>query len=238
MLRALLIEDNAALRQHLRRGLETHGGVVITGEADSVGRARTLLAGGDYDLVFLDVQLRGGEAFAVTALVLAPARCVFVTTEPRFAAEAFDRDALDYLIKPVSAARLAQCLKRAARELPSSAAPASPSALLGAGAGARRVSVDQIAAVLAQQNYTAVWLHSGARHLVRRTLKDWQDFLPASQFVRATRGALVNLGFVTRVERTGEKAALLSVTGCAVPIKASNRRASAVRAALARRKSR
>lgn len=242
MLRTLLIEDNAAVRADLRDRLRAHSEIVVIGEADSVGRSRPLLARGDYDLVFLDVQLRGGDAFDLVPLVVPSARIVFVTAYDGYAVRAFELDALDYLLKPVSQERLAACVARATRAFavakagaprPVESAPAD--VVLSTEEGSQLVPARTIAAIRAQQNYTEVWLTSGQRRLVRRTLKDWEESLPRTDFARVARDALVNLAHVRRLERKGEKAACLWLTGSASPVTASNRYASSVRAALARR---
>lgn len=236
MLRTLIIEDNAAARADLRDRLKAHPAVAITGEVDSVGRARPLLARGDYDLVFLDVELRGGDAFELVPLVVAPARVIFVTAHAEYAVRAFDVDAADYLLKPVVPERLAACLAKITRQLASTPADAPlHSAPIATDDGTRLVAFAEIAAIFAEQNYTAVWRNSGEHHLVRRTLKDWEETLPAAQFIRTARDSLVNLAHVVRVERRGEKGAWLWVTGCVEPVRASNRQASVVRAALTRR---
>lgn len=242
MLRALIIEDNVAVRADLRDRLSAHPEVVLVGEAESVGRARPLLARGDYDLVFLDVQLRGGDAFDLAPLVVPPARIIFVTAYDEYAVRAFELDALDYLLKPVSRERLAACLARAARAIsPPTPGDATtkkagdPLVCLSTDEGSQLVPEQSISAILAQQNYTEVWLTSGQRRLVRRTLKDWETSLSGADFVRVARDAIVNLAHVVRMERKGEKAGRLWVTGGAMPVTASNRHASSVRAALARR---
>src|SRR4051812_21945743 len=131
MLRALLIDDEPSARDDLRDMLAVHGGVTVAGEAGLITEARTQLARDDYDLVFLDVQLRGGTGFDLVPLVRAGASIVFVTGFERYAVRAFEVNALDYLVKPVATERLAATLRKlsAAPAVASGAdAPASPGA--------------------------------------------------------------------------------------------------------------
>lgn len=241
MIRALLIEDNAPARADLRDRLKAHPEIVVAGEAESVGRARPLLARGDYDLVFLDIKLRGGDAFELLPLVVETARVIFVTAHDEYALRAFETNALDYLLKPVSPERLAGCLAKLARARISAPFPPAPEKdgrgplirLLTDG-GMQLVAVDDIVAIFAEQNYTQVLLRSGQRRLVRRTLKDWENRLPQGRFIRASREALVALLHIVRFERKGDRAAQIMLAGQNEPINASNRRASSVRAALGR----
>src|SRR3954469_25771571 len=112
MRRALLIDDEPSARDDLRDMLAAHGGVNVVGEAGLMAEARTQLARDDYDLVFLDVQLRGGTGFDLVPLVRAGASIVFVTGFERFAVRAFEVNALDYLVKPVATERLASTLRK------------------------------------------------------------------------------------------------------------------------------
>src|SRR2546423_10649622 len=112
MLRALLIDDEPPARADLRERLAAHPRVTIVDEAGTLARARALLACDDYDLVFLDIQLRGGSGFDLVPDVRPEARIVFVTAFNDHAVRAFDVNALDYLLKPVQPARLAASLAR------------------------------------------------------------------------------------------------------------------------------
>lgn len=243
--RALLIEDNLAARADLRDRLTAHPEVVIVGETDSVARARPLLARGDYDLVFLDIQLRGGDAFDLVPLVAPTARIIFVTAHDEYAVRAFEVNALDYLLKPVAPKRLAIALARTATSLPTDAL-ATPFATalhpddivhLRTPSGSKLVALDDISVILAEQNYTQIWLREGKHELVRRPLKDWEQHLTATDFIRTSRDTLVNLRHVLRHERNGERGALLWVTGRDEPVSASFRTWPTVRARLAGRSS-
>ena len=114
MLHALIIEDEATARADLRAKLAAHPAVTILAEAATLRSARALLARTDYDLVFLDVQLIGGNSFDLVPDVRPEARIIFATAYDAFALRAFEVNALDYLLKPVVPARLAAALRRLA----------------------------------------------------------------------------------------------------------------------------
>jgi two-component system LytT family response regulator len=198
------------------------------GEADTLGEAARRLAGGGYDLVFLDVQLRGGTGFDLVPLVRPGARIIFVTAFDAYAARAFEVNALDYLLKPVRPERLAEALRRLTGGPP----PPAPLPVLAPGDlvhlrtdndTARFVPLPDIATVEAEENYTIVSLGDGGRLIVRRTLKTWEETLPASHFVRVHRGTIVNLTRYRRAERESEATTLLHLDGLAAPVHASYR---------------
>lgn len=236
-IRTLIIEDNAAARAGLRERLRTHPAVAVVGEAGTVGRARTLLAMGDYDLVFLDIRLRGGLGFELVSQVAPQARIIFVTAFDEYALRAFEVNALDYLLKPVTPERLAAALARIA------APPAERSGTrlrnddlvqLKTDTGSHFVPVGAITAILAELNYTLVQLESGMRHLVRRPLQSWVEQLDDQDFVRVSREALVNLTHVILHEADAGKCGLLRLAGRKDPVHVSRRHWPRVRARLQR----
>ena len=223
--RALIVEDNAAARADLRDRLAAHPGIAIVGESASVDRARALLAAGDYDLVFLDVQLRGGSGFDLVPHVRAEARIIFVTAHDEYAVRAFEVNALDYLVKPVSPERLALALTRWPAR-PADAEPAAPAQALrpddiihlSSGTQARFAPITDLSAIEAEENYSLVRLVDGSSVLVRRTLKAWGDILPASHFVRVHRAVIVNVTRLQGYRRDAAKALWLQVAGVPTPL--------------------
>jgi two-component system LytT family response regulator len=222
--RTLLIDDEASARDDLRRLLAAHPGVSIIGEAGRFADAQARLARSDYDLVLLDIQLRGGNGFDLVPLVRPEARIIFVTAHDQYALRAFAVNALDYLLKPVEPARLAEALRRA------SAAPPEPSTTalrpddvvqVKTGPGAARfVRVPDILVVTSQDNYSAVHLIAGEQFLVRQTLANWEERLPATHFMRVHRQALINLDRIEGYSFADEETALLQLAGHPEPVRA------------------
>jgi two-component system LytT family response regulator len=235
--RALINEDNAAARAALRERLRAHPEVAVVGEAGTVGRARTLLALDDYDLVFLDVRLRGGLGFELVPHVTSSARIIFVTAFDEYALRAFEVNALDYLLKPVTPERLATALGRFASPAPNRSGfrlRSDDLVHLKTDTGSHFVPVGSIMVILAELNYTLIHLDSGLRHLVRRPLQSWEEQLDDGNFVRVSREALVNLAHVALHEPDGQKCGRLRLTGRKDPVHVSRRHWPSVRARLQR----
>jgi two-component system LytT family response regulator len=236
--KAILIDDEPLARQELRRLLQAHPQVSIAGEAGTMADARELLGRAGYDLVFLDIQLRGGSGFDLLDSVLPGAQIVFVTAYDRFALRAFEVNALDYLLKPVAPPRLAATLQRLGDDRTTAVAPAAaPNQRLTAedrvfvktGSATRFVPVTAICAVRSAENYTEVVLQGGETLLVLRTLKSWEEALPDALFVRIHRQALVNLARVKRIERKGEDDMLFHLDAPGAPLPASRRQVTELR---------
>jgi two-component system LytT family response regulator len=224
MIRTLLIDDEKTARTDLRAMLAAHPEVEIVGEAATVKTARTLLVTADYALVFLDIQLVGGTGFDLMPNVRAGAKVIFVTAHNEHAVRAFEVNALDYLLKPVKAERLARALMRVEQPAPEETEAASPAALalraddilhLSSGSAARFAAVADLSAIEAEENYSLVRLADGTSVLVRRSLKAWEDMLPAMQFMRVHRTVIVNLARLTGYRRDAQKAISVQVHGVA-----------------------
>lgn len=228
MLRTLIIDDEPGARSDVRWLLSGHPDHTVVGEAATFAAARTRLARDDYDLVFLDVQLVGGNGFDLVPHVRTGAKIIFITAFDRHALRAFEVNALDYLLKPVSAERFAASLARLDSGTPppppsDSAAPFRPDdvVLVQTGTGDRFVSLPQISAILSNENYSDLLLRSGERVLTRRTMKSWEESLPAAQFMRVHRQAIVNLQCVESHHRDTRETAELRVAGVRDPVPVS-----------------
>lgn len=232
MTSAVIIDDEATARADLRAKLAEHPAIAVVGEAATVRKARALLQQADYALVFLDVQLIGGDAFDLVADVRPSARIIFVTGYDDYALRAFEVNALDYLLKPVVPARLAEAVGRLpAADTDTTIASAATAALrpddriyLRGGLSARFALVSDISVIAACDNYTEVMLVDGGRVFVRKTLKEWEQSLPGSHFMRVHRTGIVNLTRVVRYERDRDEHTQLYLEGLAKPVAASRDR--------------
>ncbi|MBS0659302.1 MAG: response regulator transcription factor [Verrucomicrobia bacterium] len=208
-IRTLLVDDEALANQRLRRLLGAEPDIEIVGECQdgpsAIEACRTLRP----DLVFLDIGMPAMDGFAVLAGLGsdAPPAVIFVTAYDDHALRAFDARALDYVLKPAARPRLQQALERARLQLRGrdvAPRPAAPVPRLAVRVGGRETYVPATAIewVEAASNY--VVLHTAAEtHIVRETLAGVEATLPAEQFMRVSRSAIVNLSAVTGIEAVG-----------------------------------
>lgn len=228
-MRALIVDDEAPARNKLRRMLGVFADVEVVGEASDGGAALTLSAQLRPDVIFLDVQMPEVDGFDVAASLPddGPA-LVFVTAFDRYALQAFDTHAADYLLKPVEPERLERAIKRLrayARSPVRPSAGAPPTQLLIDDRGATHVvrCVD-IEWLQAADNYVNVHL-LGQSLLMRRTLESLlKDLAPA--FVRTHRSAAVALSCVRAVRSRGKGDAMVVLhSGTEVPCSRQHRAA-------------
>ena len=209
MWKTLLIDDEPAARDELRWLLSEHPGFEIVGEAATFNQARERLAVPDYDLVLLDIQLIGGTGFDLVPHIRPGARVIFITAYDQHALRAFEVNALDYLLKPVASDRFEAALERLKPAAPHPAADASAPMLRNEdrillkldGSTERFVALAEICTITAAENYTEVVLACGAKLFVRRTMKSWEESLPAAEFGRVHRTVIVALSRIERIVR-------------------------------------
>ncbi len=219
-MRVLIVDDEAPARAKLRRMLARFDDVEVVAEAADGATALEQAAALAPDAIFLDVQMPETHGFDVAASLPddGPA-LVFVTAHDHYAVRAFDTHAVDYLLKPVEAERLARAVQRLrARGTPatgnSAARPSAgvPAQLLVVERG--RTSVVRCADIEwleAADNYVAIHL-AGRSVLLRRTLAGLlKDLGPA--FVRTHRGAAVAIGRVQSVLPRDKGDALVVLAG-------------------------
>lgn len=215
-MRVLIADDEAPARGRLRRLLADLDGVEVVGEAANGVAALERVAADRPDLLLLDIEMPELDGLGVArALGDAGPAIVFVTAYDAYAVAAFEAAAVDYLLKPVTRARLAEAIERARRAarrppdldaLLARLAPPRGPARLAVRCGARYVVFDpsRVSAVLAQDHY-ATLLHEGRELLSEESLDALQRRLDPDAFFRVHRSALVNLAFLRELRRVGDR---------------------------------
>ncbi len=111
-MKALIVDDEPLARRELRRLLAAHRSIQIVGEAGDIDEARERIVSLLPAVVFLDIQMPGGTGFDLLAQLERVPRIVFTTAYDRYAVQAFNVNALDYLLKPIEPERLATAVDK------------------------------------------------------------------------------------------------------------------------------
>jgi two-component system LytT family response regulator len=236
VIRALIVDDEAPARRELRRLLEAHADVAVVAEAADVEAAAAVLQRDEIDVVFLDIRLGRRSGFDLLPDLDPDAAVVFVTAYDDYARQAFDAQALDYLLKPVDPQRLAATVRRLAER------PAPVDAAVGFASRAwlflddrdrpEFVRVDSISHVLADGDRSILVTADGRRRSTSKSLAHWEGRLPTDDFVRSHRSAIVNLRHVDRVEPWFHYSYRIHMRGSTEPVPLSRRRAGELRQSL------
>lgn len=210
---ALIADDEPLLAQDLARRLgQLWPELEIAAIAPNGAQALVELARCKPDFAFLDIRMPGMDGLQV-AQAAHDSRVVFVTAYDEYAISAFDAAAADYLLKPVSDARLAQCVARLQREVRGSTdlvalakqliqpKPAQLNWLhVGVGNNTRLVAVEEVLYFQASDKYTEAVTHS-ERHIIRTPLKELLEQLDPARFSQVHRSTIVALAAVAHIER-------------------------------------
>ncbi|MEW5687521.1 MAG: LytTR family DNA-binding domain-containing protein [Pseudomonadota bacterium] len=251
ILRVVLVDDEPPALRRLRLAIEKAPDAEVVGQASNGEDALAMIGRGGIDVVLLDIRMPGLSGLDL-ARAIDPEKApifIFVTAFSRFATDAFELAAVDYLLKPVEFDRLHAALERARRALQSRADRSRIAELEEVVAALRaaeepdgayadeiwvpdrgdrvRLPVSLIDWVEAERDY--VRIHSrGRSFLVRKPIRRLQDELDPAEFVRVHRGALVRRDRIVRLSRRpGGPSAVVLQTGAEVPV--ARRQAAIVR---------
>jgi DNA-binding LytR/AlgR family response regulator len=212
---ALIVEDEPLLQAELTDQLRVlWPELEIAGHADNGIDAVARIDALKPDIVFLDIQLPGLNGMEVARHIPDACQVVFVTAYGEHALAAFDAGACDYLVKPVTNARLLQTIRRLKSRAAASPPPAVWEKLFAreaapvhlkwikasSGNMVRLVMVSEVLYFQSDGKYTRVVTQNGDA-LIRLPLKTLLEQLDPQQFAQIHRSAIVNLQAVDRIER-------------------------------------
>jgi two-component system, LytTR family, response regulator len=201
-MKALIIDDEPPARRELRRLLTGFSWLEVVGEAGNVDHAKELVETLNPELLFLDIQMPGGSGFDLLTRLEQLPEVIFTTAYDEYAVRAFEVDALDYLLKPIDPARLAEALGRV-RSAQAARTP-QPDAVLEKifvrdGSRCWFVPLREVSLLNSEGNYIRLsWGKS--RPLLGRALAAVEQRLDPNRFFRANRRQIINLEFIESVE--------------------------------------
>jgi two-component system LytT family response regulator len=207
-MRIFIVEDSRLARQELRTLLADIPDVDIVGEAAELAPAREAIDTLQPELLLLDIELPGATGFDLLDQLEHLPLVVFTTAYDQHALAAFERDALDYLLKPIAPERLEAALAKARGRLrPAPATAPMTAALKGAddmvflrdGERCWFVRLGDIAGFESCGNYAQAWF-DGQRPLIARTLTSLEERLDPQLFFRASRSHLINLRWIQGIQ--------------------------------------
>ena len=227
----MIADDEPAARRGVRQMLAPFVDFTVAGECRDGRETLAALDRLHPDVVFLDIQMPEIDGFEVIRR-RTPQRMpavVFLTAFDEFAIRAFEAEALDYLLKPVSEERFAATIERLTRRLRNGDA----SIAVPTPRGMAVLALHDIDWIEAADNYARLWVGERS-YLLRRSLSDLEQRVRTHGFARAHRQALIRVAGVRALEES-ESGELVAVLGCGAAIRVSRRRRAAFAAAVKRR---
>ena len=226
--RVLIVDDEPAARRGVQQLLAAFPEFAVAGECRNGAEALAALDALAPDVIFLDIQMPGIDGFEVIrrrTVDRMPA-VVFLTAFDQFAIRAFEAEALDYLVKPVSEARFAATLKRLMKRLHSTAhTTRDENIVVTTSRGATVLNLGEIDWIEAAGNYAQLWVGSRG-YFLRESLQSLEERVRKHGFIRAHRRALVRIDGVRELTRDSA-GALVALLICGARIPVSRRRSAA-----------
>jgi DNA-binding LytR/AlgR family response regulator len=248
MTTAVIADDEPLLREHLKEKLaELWPGLEIVAEASNGNDAADAIASLQPDIAFLDIKMPGQTGIEVAQGIEGQTRVVFVTAFDQYAVDAFESEAIDYVLKPVANARLAQTVARLQKSLADREPSPEIAKILkllsqhrhidgegdsenGAsllrwiranrGDTTYQIAVDEVMYFQSDDKYTVVNTANG-EHLISKPLSDLIRSLDPSHFWQIHRGTVVNVRYVSSTKRDGDGRMTVQLKGHAKPITVS-----------------
>ncbi|MCX6235628.1 MAG: response regulator [Bacteroidetes bacterium] len=214
-IKVLIVDDEILARELIKNYLSGVPGIELAGECENGFDALKAVQDIKPDLVFLDIQMPKVDGFELLEVLDHKPEIIFTTAYDQYAIKAFEHNAVDYLLKPFSKARLEQALDKARKRIAHK--PASPATAIGQlqqhldeadkiidrvvtrmGSKIIIIPVGTIHYIEAQDDYVMVYSDAG-RHLKEKTMKYFERHLP-SNFIRIHRSYIVNVDQIASIE--------------------------------------
>ncbi len=208
-MKALIIDDERLARKELMKLLEDHPSIEVVGEAMNAEEAIQMTNELNPDLLFLDIQMPGKTGFQLLEELDSVPGVVFTTAYDEFALKAFEVNALDYLLKPIQAERLAETVaKITEKERSKIIAARNPDKKLGLndqvfvkdGDRCWFVSLTNVRMFESDGNYIKVYFDTH-RPMIHKSLNALDEKLDERAFFRASRKHIINLSWVEGIEQ-------------------------------------
>ena len=234
-LRVLIVDDEPPARERLRSMVAEAGEFTVAGEASNGEQAIDLVDKLTPDIVLLDVRMPGVDGLEVArhlAALEAPPAVIFTTAFDEYALQAFDSEAVAYLLKPIRAEKLRTALAKAGRlsrtqlqQVATATKTAAHRSHIGVRGrdGLKLIPIDDVYSFQADQKYTTV-KHVKGEDLIEDSLKTLEEEF-ATNFVRIHRNALVNTKYLERIARDASGQHFVHLRGLPDALEVSRRMA-------------
>jgi two-component system, LytTR family, response regulator len=217
---AIIIDDEAPARDIIRHYLKEFPFIKIAEECSDGFAGLKAIREHNPDLVFLDIQMPRLTGFEMLEVMDEKPLIIFTTAYDKYAIQAFERNAVDYLMKPVSTERFAAAVEKTMEKLkagretlaqPASIienrpadAPSLTRVVVRKGNAINIIPVETIRYIEAENDYVMVW-HTGGKALKQQRMKFFEESLPASDFTRIHRSYIVRIAEIAKIEPYGKE---------------------------------
>ncbi len=235
-LKIVIVDDEAPARELLKSYLSRLEDVEVTAECENGFEAMKAIQECRPDIVLLDIQMPKINGFELLEILDPCPEVIFTTAYDQYAIKAFEKNAVDYLLKPFSLDRFSQAVEKARQRVSQAGIAENPSlhqlkqqleddrqvlerVVTRLGSKITVIPVEKICYIEAQDDYVMIYSELG-RHLKERTMKYFMEHLPAGQFLQIHRSYIINLSQIASIELY-EKNTHLVILKCGAKLRAS-----------------
>lgn len=213
---AYIVDDEPLAIKSLKKKLESFNEIDIIGETTRMAKAISEIKSFSPDILFLDIQLAEGTGFDLLNKLEYHGKIVFVTAYDEFALRAFEVNALDYLLKPISLERLQEVIKKIKGNYNETLIKHTQDDLKYKYSDRifvmdknciRFILLESIVLISAARDYTMIETSDEKKSIITRTMHEWENRLPSEHFVRVHRSYIININFIEKIVRNSTSSA-------------------------------
>jgi two-component system LytT family response regulator len=228
-IKAVIVDDIDNMRLQLKKLLSKFDQIQLVGEATDIDQATSIIDKQRPDLLFLDINLNGLSELNLIKSVGYQPMVVFIASNIDFAINAFELNAVDYLLKPFSLERMKKAIDKVVNKWKhfsieediSSKFSAEHIILLSFDDKMSFVRVKEINYIEAYGNYTKVNLNDGKLSITYNSIKNWQTTLPEELFIQIHRSTIVNISNIAKIEKCVNDTGRIYLNGIIKPFEIS-----------------
>ncbi len=235
-MRAIIVDDEKSIRQTIQLLLKRwYPKLELVGEAGSVVEAVQLINEQKPEILFLDIEIKGGTGFQVLQQISDRGfKLIFITAYNEFALQAIKMGATDYLLKPINELEFKVAMDRALEQwsrehemvvnnwMAAHNSPSQKKMVLRTASDIHIIDVSEILRCEADNVYTTFFFRDGSKLLISKGLSEFEPMLTPFAFFRCHQSHLINLAYIKKVEKS-EGGMIFLTDGSTVPL-ASRRR--------------
>ncbi|WP_103070942.1 LytR/AlgR family response regulator transcription factor [Aquimarina sediminis] len=204
----IIIDDERSSRVELKRALKKYDDFILIDEAENADDAKELIETKTPDLIFLDIQMPEKSGFDLIESLNYVPTVIFTTAYNQYAVQAFEVNALDYLMKPIRDERFEKAIQKIRNEILqklSSNKHKSNTQKVFIKDGEKRffIQLNEIYLIKSLENYTRLFFQD-KKALQRRSLRQWEKMLDKTTFFRINRNEIINLQYIHEINKTTE----------------------------------
>lgn len=231
-IKSVVVDDVDMMRITLKKVLDGFPNIEIVGEASDYESARQVINDTKPDLVFLDIDLNGLTSIDLLNEITCEPKIIFITSHPDFAIKAFELNAVDYILKPISSERLKRAIDRVTELGPEGNVGTvmdetqerfkpDQIILLNFDGKLTFIKIQDINFIEAFGNYTKIHMNDGKLSITYNSIKNWDNRLPSDVFIQIHRSTIVNLLNVAKIEKWTNDTGRLFLKGIEKPFEIS-----------------